>query len=285
MSFGSAMRVFLLANYLIAFALALYTPVAPRQGSYEWEIIISDKSGPVGYTGGRTLYDFVSGYVRMESWNTPDPNPGINGITLWDLREQQPVVWTIDENTNCFFLKLSTNVTAPTPFDFTGYRMQNVSYFNRALAEKWTEPFGGVVYVDVFSRNVVGVGNMSTTVDGQTIFYNIQSWTDKKPDGTEFLLPNTVPCQPINAVEGFDSAWAPLDPLVTKRDAQFSIQCEGCKLAIGLIIGRLCNGVGALACAPFPPSIPFCAVLAGIACKFGVGHLTKEKACQIIRLC
>lgn len=51
-----------------------------------------------------------------------------------------------------------------------------MTYFNRALAEEWTDGYGGVVYVDVFSRDVVGMGNYSTVDDGESIFYNIQSW-------------------------------------------------------------------------------------------------------------
>lgn len=117
------------------------------------------------------MYDYVAGYVRMESWNTPEANPGINGVTIWDLREQTPVgaspfsllsfsffcilllvvlalssillylpcfpavvllvliVWTIDENTNCYVQKLSNNNTAPPPLDWTGYTLLNVSLF------------------------------------------------------------------------------------------------------------------------------------------------------------
>jgi hypothetical protein len=264
-------------------ALAAYPPVAPLQGSYTWEIVISDSTGPQTYAGGRTLYDFVSGYVRMESWDTPDPNPGINGVTLWDMREQQPVVWVIDQNTNCYSEKLDSNVSAPTPFDWSGYTINQVTYFNRALAEEWTEPFGGVVYVDVFSRDVVGLGNMSTSDDGDTIFYTIQAWNDKKPDGTLFLLPNTIPCKPINNLPEYASAVSV--PKVMPHIGFPNLKCTGCKLAIGVVIGRLCTGVGAAACAVFPPAIPFCAVLATLACKFGVGKLTKDKACKVIHLC
>jgi hypothetical protein len=277
--FSAVARTLLVVNYLLAVAFAIYPPVAPLQGSYTWEVVISDSTGPLGYTGGRTLYDYVSGYVRLESWNTPDPNPGINGVTLWDMREQQPIVTVIDENANCVTEKLDSNVTAPMPPDWSGFSFQAVKYFNRALAEEWTDGYGGLVYVDVFSRDVVGMGNTSTSDDGESIFYNIQSWSDKKPDGTEFLLPNTIPCKPVNTLPGYKVS------KVIPHAAMFSLKCTACKLGVGVIIGRLCSGLGTAACAAFPPAIPFCAVLSSLACKVGVGKLSKDKACQVIHLC
>ena len=44
--------VFLVVNCLLASCLAIYQPVYPMQGSYTWEIVISDNSGPISYTGG-----------------------------------------------------------------------------------------------------------------------------------------------------------------------------------------------------------------------------------------
>jgi len=286
---SSPMRVsvvVLVASCLVASVLALYPPYAPLQGSYTWEIVISDKSGPMSYTGGRTLYDFVSGYVRLESWNTPDANPGINGVTLWDMREVQPVVFTIDSLATCWSEKLDSNVTAPVPFDFSSYAFVGVSYFNRALAEQWSDGYGGVVYVDVFSRDIVGMGNTSmNNDDGTSLFYNIQSWSDKKPDGTEFLLPNTIPCKSVSTIPEYASAVvAPSRMPVKERIGFPNIKCLGCKAAIGLVIGRLCSVAGAAACAPFPPAIPFCSVLAGIACS-KAGSLGKDKACKVIHLC
>jgi hypothetical protein len=275
---GNIARVIVVANYLMAVVLAAYAPVAPLQGSYTWELVISDNSGPIEYTGGRTLYDYVSGYVRMESWNTPDANPGINGVTLWDLREQTPIVTTIDDQAACYVQKLNDNNTAPMPPDWSKWTIQKVTFFNRALAEEWTDGFGGVVYVDVFSRDVVGMGNYSTSDDGTSIFYNIQSWTDNKPDGTLFLLPNTIQCKAITASASIEV------PKFTSNAAMFSLKCSACKLGIGLILGKVCKGGGAAACAAFPPAIPFCAVLAGVACKAGA-NLSKEKACSIIKMC
>jgi hypothetical protein len=274
-----ALQIAVVVNYLLASVLAIYPPVSPLQGSYTWEIVISSSSGPVTYTGGRTLYDYVSGYVRMESWNDTNPNPGINGVTIWDLREQQPIVSTIDSNAQCVVEKLDSNVTAPMPMDWSGFQFNQLTYFNRALAEEWTDGFGGLVYVDVFDRDIVGMGNTSTGDDGESIFYNIMEWTDQKPDGTEFLLPNTVLCKPVQTLAGFAKA-----PKFAPHSAMFSLKCTACKIGIGVVIGRLCSIGGAAACAVFPPSIPFCSVLAGLACKRGAS-LGKDKACKVIHMC
>jgi hypothetical protein len=279
---GSFAKIFLIVNYLVAVALAVssvYGPVSPLQGSYNWEIVIADKTGPLTYTGGRTIYDYVSGYVRMESWNTADPTPGINGVTLWDLREMVPIVSTIDSNAKCYVQKLNDNNTVPLAPDWSGYTLAKVTYFNRALAEEWTEPFGGVVYVDVFSRDIVGMGNYSTSDDGDSIFYNIQSWSSEKPDGTLFLLPNTIPCQSIAALTAGKKVHT--DAVEFKFP---NLKCPACKLGIGLILGKLCKTGGAAACSAFPPAIPFCAVLAGLACKAGA-NLSKDKACKVIHMC
>jgi len=192
-------------------------------------------------------------------------------------------VTTIDQNAACYVQKLNDNNTAPMPPDWSSWKLLKVTYFNRALAEEWTDGFGGVVYVDVFSRDVVGQGNYSLSDDGTSIFYNIQSWTDDKPDGTLFLLPNTVSCTPIT------SAMTQQEVSKVHNDGVLiglpNFKCIACKLGIGLILGRLCSGLGALACAPFPPSIPFCAVLATLACKKGLGKLSKDKACKVIHAC
>jgi hypothetical protein len=255
---------------LCGVTLAMYPPVAPMQGTYTWEL--TDNQGN-DYSGGRTIYDYVSGYVRMESWNTPDANPGINGVTIWDMRESQPVVWTIDQNVNCFSEVLDSNVQAPTAPDFSSFSFSKITYFNRALAEMWSDGFGGVVYVDVFSRDIVGMGNVSTSEDGD-LFWNILSWTDKKPDGTEFLLPNTIACKAINS---------------TKRSVDEASEASGlgcilCKTGVKLVLGRICSGGGAGACSAFPPAIPFCSMLANAACKNG-GKLSAAAACKIIKKC
>jgi len=274
-----ALAITFIVCVLATAALAVYPPIFPLQGSYTWEVVIAQNNVPITYTGGRTIFDYVSGYVRLESWDTPDANPGINGVSIWDMREQQPIVTTIDDQLNCYVEKLDSNNTAPMPPDWTGFSYAGIKYFNRALAEEWSDGYGGLVYVDTFSRTVVGMGNSSTADDGDTIFYNVQSWTDKKPDGTEFLLPNTIPCKPLPMNKDSVARVVPHAALFG-----FGLKCITCKLGVGLILGRLCGGAGAAACAAFPPAVPFCAVLSSVACKAGA-NLSKSKACQIIKMC
>jgi len=264
-------RVVLIALALAAVASAMYPPIAPKMGTYTWEY--TDDQGN-DYAGGRTIYDYVSGYVRVESWNTPDANPGINGVTIWDLRENQPIVTTIDDQPQCIVQKLDSTVTAPPPPDFTGYSFSQVAYFNRALTEQWTDGYGGVVYVDVFSRDIVGMGNVSDSDDG-SLFMNILSWSDAKPDGTEFLLPDTIKCTPFSNLSEVKRS---------TEEASNIIVCGLCKKAIGAVIGKLCGAAGTAACKIIPFTVPFCTQLKNAACNKG-SSLSSSKACKIVKKC
>jgi len=237
-------------------------------------------SQPV-FVAGRFVYDFVTGYVRMESWNSPDPNPGINGVTIWDMRDKNPIVTTIDSNVQCWVQTLSDSVSAPRAGDFKSYTYGQLAYFNRALSEAWVEPGGGYLYVDVFSRAIVGMGNNTPGDDGSVYYYNIQDWTEKAPDGTVFLLPNTIKCQNITS--------APLSnvprihPLISFPIK--TITCTACHIGISKILGKVgCGSAGAAACVAFPPAVPFCSALATAACSAG-GKLASDKACKIIHAC
>jgi len=102
-------------------AFAAYQPVAPQRGSYTYDLVLQ-KGSQQTYVGGRLLYDYIAGYVRMESWNTPEPNPGINGVTIWDMREAQPVVWTIDSLAQCWMQKLTDKMGIPSPDDYSKHK-------------------------------------------------------------------------------------------------------------------------------------------------------------------
>jgi len=270
----------------LASVLAIYQPVSPVQGTYTWELIVNDERGPDTYTAGRTTYDFVSGYVRIDSYNSTSSNPGINGVTIWDLRESTPHVYTVDANAQCWVEKLDSNVTAPTVPDWSAFKFARLTYFNKALVEQWIDVNDVVLYVDVFNRDVVGTGILTPDEDGETIFYSIDEWTDEKPDGTNFLLPTTIPCRQVNALQEYKPFAPMLDRArkVHQNGALFNLKCTACKIGINLVLGRLCTGLGAAACAPFPPAIPFCGILASLACKKGA-KIGTQKACQIIKLC
>jgi len=265
--------VLLLALCAVALAnAALYPPISPKWGTYTWHY--TDDNGD-DFAGGKTYYDYVNGYVRMDAYNSSRPSPGINGVTIWDLREVQPVVWTIDDQAKCYVQKLDADVTAPLPPSFTNYTMKKVTYFNRALAEQWTDGWGGMVYVDVFSRDIVGMGNVSD-VDQGSLWMNILQWSDKKPDGNAFLLPNTIPCKKLNITSG-----------VWKRGAheqQGRIACALCKAAIGVVLGKICGVAGALACNAIPFTVPFCSALKNAACNKGK-DFGASAACKLVKKC
>lgn len=62
--------------------------------------------------------------------------------------------------------------------------------------------------------------------------YNILKWSDKPPSGTNFLIPNTMPCTAPNV-----SAV----PRIETRAVQFDLSCEICQKGIGLIKGGICS--------------------------------------------
>ena len=104
----------------------------------------------------------MAGYVRLESWNSSTADPGINQVSIWDLRERVPIVTTVDADVNCWIEKIINNTGVPTQPDFSNYKFAQTTFFNRALAEQWVDGYGGVVYVDVFSRDIVGMVRLLT---------------------------------------------------------------------------------------------------------------------------
>jgi len=263
-----------------AFVAAGYPPRAPLAGSYTFEINYNGGTGSE-YVGGKVYYDFVSGYYRLDTYSSKDPTPGIDGVSIWDFRENPPVVTTIDDKVQCYTQKLDPALS-PQPWDFSNYNFIGFKWMNRALAEQWAESGGGVVYSDVFSRDIVGQGNVSSG-----FMYNILQWSDKPPSGTMFLLPNTMSCKALNTSSSVRKLAQALGVHVPQNNRGISpmggIQCELCKKGIALIKGRVCQVAGAAACAPFPPAVPFCGVLAGVLCA--AVPATDQKACQIIHLC
>lgn len=96
---------------------------------------------------GRVVYDFVSGYYRMDTWPTRELNPGIDGVSIWDFRELPPVVTTIDDTMTCYTQKMDPKLS-PKPEDYSKYLFSGFKFWNRALAEEWTDGGGGMLYTD-----------------------------------------------------------------------------------------------------------------------------------------
>jgi hypothetical protein len=230
-------------------------------------------------------YDYLSGFIRLDSFNTSDPNPGMNGVTIWDLRDQTPDVTTIDSQAACFVQNIGQ--TVPMPLDFSFLKFAGYTYWNRALAEKWMDQFGGSVYFDSFTRDVVGITNSSTD---NAFEYNIHEWSSEKPDGSYFFPPEAANCIRLNNT--FDDEYAKIvQALEEERDSieddversQFDLKCKICAAGIGLIKGRVCSVAGAAACAPFPPAVPFCSTIASLLCR--AIPVSNEQVCKVIRLC
>jgi len=263
-------------------SFALIPPGQPDRGYYEYEIRFAGEPENE-YIGGALTYDYLSGFIRLDSYNSSDPNPGINGVTIWDLRDVVPEVTTIDSLAKCYIQNIVQ--TMPLPLDFSGLSFAGYLYWNRALAEKWVDRFGGTYYFDSFTRDVVGITNSS--VDNQ-FEYNIHQWSTKKPDGSAFFAPEAVNCIRLNNTFEYERIIMALE---AERDAiedeeeraQFDIKCKACTIGIDLIKGRICTVAGAAACAPFPPSVPFCSTIATLLCK--AIPVSSEQVCKIIRLC
>jgi len=148
-------------------------------------------------------FDFVAGHVRLESWISPKVNPGINGISLWDLRAPTPVLNFISPQGTCKTQILdSDDDVIPQPDDYTDYQFTSLGYWNRALAEKWMDTDGNYLYLDVFTRDIVGMGSVAnkSDPDDQDIDYQVWDWSSDAPSGDLFLLPNTVQCTPVTPV-------------------------------------------------------------------------------------
>jgi len=271
------MKVLILFVALIGVGLAITPPRAPLAGTYTFEVSSSDKNAP--YVGGMVIYDFTSGYYRLDTWSSAAPTPGIDGVSIWDYRENPPTVTVVDDLLKCYSLKMDLSLS-PAPFDFNSFSFSGFVWWNRALVEVWKGSLGEILYADVFSRDIKGLGNTNAS---SAYTYNILKWDDKPPSGTKFLFPNTMNCQQLAPADG-----AHVHELVARRvhpNAPFAnpIQCSICKKGIGLIKGRVCQIAGAAACAPFPPAVPYCGIIAGLICAAVPAN--EAKVCQVIRQC
>jgi len=195
------------------------------------------------------------------------------------LRDQTPEVTTIDSLTKCYIQNIGQIV--PDPLDFSNLEFVGYSYWNRALAERWDDDYGGSVYFDSNTRDVVGMTNSS--VDNK-FSYNILEWSTDKPDGTLFFAPEQANCIHLNNTfeeELLRSLAA--SEAQSKVKSKFSLKCTACKVGIGLIKGQVCRVAGAAACAAFPPAVPFCSTIASLLCR--KIPVSSDQVCKVIRLC
>jgi len=264
-----------------------YLPVAPRRGSYSFNLMIDGKQN--FFLGGRMIYDYVAGYVRMDSWNAATPNPGINGISIWDLRENPAVLTMIGPHLVCQTHRLTrTDDMIPSPVDYSRYKFSSLAYWNRALAEKWVNPTGDYVYTNIFSRDVVGMGSARNTSDPQSqqLDYIISEWSTSVPSGVFFDLPNTIKCTEVNATVAFEED----GQVITSKRGLFSPSrgqiCSGCQRSMVGTVAKMCQGGDAgqeALCAKNYPTMAFCPTAMASACK--AGALTPTSLCKFAGLC
>jgi len=286
--------VLVIASFALTFvAGGRYQPVAPLAGSYSWTLTAA--GGENNFLGGRISYDYVAGYTRLESWDTKDANPGINGISIWDLRGAKPVLTFIGPKLECMMQELPAgDPSVPSPDDFSGLKFHSLAYWNRALAERWVDSDNNYLYLDVFSREVVGMGSIANASDpdDQSVDYHVYEWSSEAPDGALFRLPTTVKCELVNA-----SGTPPLDPKVLARHVKSD---SGKRRFLG-IHGKkwhICNNcvkgmqrVYDLACGPratekgrmdackiYMPNLSYCSIILATACK--EGKLNPKTMCK-----
>jgi len=267
------MLSFILCSLLIVGSLAIVPPTAPDRGYYVYEVNFPNDPDDA-YVGGKITYDYLTGYIRQDAYNSSDPNPGMNGITVWDLRDQIPDVITIDSLAQCYIQNIGQII--PDPLDFTGLTFAGYTYWNRALAEKWVDNYGGQIYFDSFDRDVVGMVNTSAT---NMFSYNIHEWSTEKPDGSYFMTPEAANCIRLNNTLEEQRVMS----MAERTNSKFSLKCTACKIGVGLIKSKVCKVAGAAACAAFPPAVPFCSTIASLLCR--KIPVSTEQVCKVIRLC
>jgi len=276
---------------LSAIALGVrHQPVAPRAGSYSWRAVLPGKVPTNNnYVGGRICFDFVSGYVRLESWISLGSKPSINGISLWNLRGATPTMNFISPSATCKSHVLDLDAdSAPLPEDYTGYTFDSLSYsWNRALAEKWIDTDGNYLYLDAFTRDIIGMGRVANKSDSddQDVDYQISDWSTDAPDVDLFLVPSSVQCTPVT----------PIVPVVSKErflgigKKKKKEKCKACTQGMQNVKDLACGRPGGpppsaeskeAACKKYMPTFDMCAFVMGNACDEGLlnpGTICKQQ--------
>jgi hypothetical protein len=243
---------------------AQYPPISPLAGDYQY--VTTTSADTTDYFGGRIWYDFTAGYVRVDAYNASDNNPGVNQVSVYDLRDSTPLITTVDANGVCYN-QLTTVDMAPSTFDWTGYKFAGTNFVNKKLAEKWIDGTGNYAHFDLFNRALLAFGSDADS-DGPGFLNTITGWSTVPPDGREFLVPNTLPCSWLNGTSFQLEA-------VERREVS-SLKCTICKKAVSAI-----RCVGTQVGAGFCPGISaaLCSIAARLICK---AKLSNTKVCHAI---
>lgn len=168
----------------------------------------------------------------------------------------------------------TTDDSVPKIDDFSTYKFDSVAYWNRALAEKWVDEDRNYLYLDVFTRDVVGMGtarNLSDPKD-QSIDYHIFNWSTKSPNGDEFRLPDIFKCTTVNA-SGVGSSLF----VENSEKRIFGIKskawhtCDKCMKGAAQVQATSCGPRATeesrlAACRKFMPNLEYCSIIMGTIC-------------------
>jgi len=264
-------------------------PTAPRRGSYTYNVLVD--GGQTFFLGGRVYFDYVAGYVRKDNWNSNKPNPGINGISLWDLRSLPPRAYHIERGLTCDVYKLDPAVDPiPTPDDYSSYKFMQTGYYNRAFSEKWADQDGNYIWINAFSRDLVGMGTGRNASDpeSQALEYIITEWSDKQPDGTLFILPGVLTCIERNSTTSVNTFGVRGNLHKQKREAQIDKRvCNGCKDSMKKKIFDMCQRgkTPEQVCREQNKGVVTPQCVDGIINSCQPGALTPDGMCKFMRLC
>jgi len=273
------MLKFVLLLAVVAFANAGQPPRFPTVGSYQWELKF-DKQTPNSYIGGRAWNDYDAGFVRWDTISTDDNGvKQLTEVTIFDFRNGQ--VTFITQDGKCYWENADSTIL-PEPESFADWQFSGFQMSGLALTEVWKDGYGGSLYADAFTREVISVANTSKASGDDDSAMNF-NWDWNKPNPGIFQVPKQLDCQEAPNTMITPHVLNVRNPFVNYR--ALGLGCSACKLAVGKLIGMGCQAAR-VACALTGPVAPVCGVILPIICKAGCTIAgCSQAACSLIRAC
>jgi hypothetical protein len=253
-------------------------PRFPTVGSYSWEMKF-DKQTPNTYIGGRAWNDYDAGVVRWDTITTDDKGmKQLTEVTIFDLRNAQ--VTYITQDGKCYWENADATLL-PEPEDFSAWSFQEFQMNGLAYTEVWRDGYGGNLYADAFTREVLSLTNTSKA-NGDDDSNMLFKWDWNKPSPNIFQIPKQLSCQEAPSALTREARDA-RNPFINYR--ALGLGCGACKFAVGKLIGLGCNAAR-VACVFTGPVAPFCGAILPIICKAGCTVAgCSQAACSLIRAC
>jgi len=254
-------------------------PRFPTVGSYSWEMKF-DKQTPNSYIGGRAWNDYDAGVVRWDTISTDDNGvKQLTEVTIFDLRNSQ--VTYITQDGKCYWENADATIL-PEPENFAGWTYSGFQMKGLTFNEVWKDGYGGSLYADAFTREVLSLTNTSkaTGDDDSTMLFK---WDWNKPSPNIFQIPKQLTCEEAPGNFMTPELVDARNPFINYR--ALGLGCGACKLAVGKLISMGC-GVARVACVLAGPVAPFCGAVLPIICKAGCTVAgCSQAACSLIRAC